>query len=428
MNSKDIYVSLDIGTSTIKVLIGEMTGETLNVIGLGKAESKGIKKGSIVDIDETVRSIQAAVEQAERMVDLKIRSAIVGISGNHIHLQGCHGVVAVSSENREIGDDDIARVIDAAQVMPIPPEREIIDVIPHQFIVDGLDEISDPRGMVGVRLEMEGLLITGSKTVLHNLLRCVEKAGLEVADICLSPLAIGSVALTRDEKNIGVAVVDIGGGSTNVAVFDQGMLMSTFVLPVGGNHITKDLSIGLRTPMEEAEKLKIRHGHAYYDLASVEEKVHVPKIGGTSDELLNQRDLAYIIEPRVAEIFELVREEIRRIGFYDLPGGYILTGGTTAMPGILELAQQVLDHNVRVAVPDYIGVREPQYTVSVGLIKFAYHNVKVQGKKVAQSVSAGAGDYSSKRYSAKRASRPEKKENKPGVFSRMKSLYESFFD
>jgi len=343
-------------------------------------------------------------------------------------LQSCHGVVAVSSETREIGDGDIARVIEAAQVIPIPPEREIIDVIPHQFIVDGLEEISDPRGMVGVRLEVEGTIITGSKTILHNLLRCVEKAGLEVADICLSPLALASVALSRDEKNIGVALIDIGGGSTTISVFDQGILMATSVLPIGGNHITKDLSIGLRTPMEEAEKLKLKHGHAFYNLASIEEKVKVPKIGGTTDEVRSQQDLAYIIEPRMAEILDLVREEIRRMGFYDLPGGYILTGGTTAMPGVLELAEHELDHNVRVAIPDYIGVREPQYTVSVGLIKFAYHNVKIQGKDVAQAVINNGPDVSNKRISAKRSAKQETHKPKAGVFSKMKNLYESFFD
>jgi cell division protein FtsA len=428
LNNKDIYVSLDIGTSTVKVIIGEMAGDALNVIGIGKAPSSGIKKGSIVDIDETVRSIQNAVEQAERMVGLKIQSVIVGVSGNHVHLQPCHGVVAVSSETREIGDEDIARVIEAAQVIPIPPEQEIIDCIPHQFIVDGLEEINDPRGMIGVRLEMEGTIITGSKTILHNLLRCVEKAGLEIADICLSPLALGSVALSKDEKNIGVALVDIGGGSTTISVFDQGILMATSVLPVGGNHVTKDLSIGLRTPMEEAEKIKIKHGHAFYGLASVDEKVKVSKIGSSAEEIRTQLDLAYIIEPRMAEILDMVQEEIRRMGFYDLPGGYILTGGTTAMPGVLELAQHELDHNVRVAIPDYIGVREPQYTVSVGLIKFAYHNVKIQGKDVAKAVSPHSSETPHKRFNAKRSGQSEPKKQKAGVLSRMKSLYESFFD
>ena len=222
MNSNEIYVSLDIGTSNVKVIIGQMTNDSLNILGVGSAPSDGIRKGSIVDIDETVRSIKQAVENAERMVGLSVRSVIVGINGNHVQLQPCHGVVAVSSEDREIHDEDIARVIDAAQVVSIPPEREIIDVIPGQFVVDGLDDITDPRGMIGVRLEMEGTIITGSKTVLHNLLRCVEKAGLEIADICLQPLACGSMALSKDERNLGVALVNMGAGSTTISIFEEG--------------------------------------------------------------------------------------------------------------------------------------------------------------------------------------------------------------
>ena len=268
MNSNEIYVSLDIGTSSVKVIIGEMVNDALNIIGVGNVPSEGLRKGSIVDIDETVHSIKRAIEQAERMIGMDIRQVIVGITGNHIMLQSSHGVVAVSSENREITDDDIARVIDAAQVVSIPPEREIIDIIPKQFIVDGLDEIHDPRGMIGVRLEMEGTIITGSKTILHNILRCVEKAGLEILDITLQPLAAGAYALSKDEKNLGVTLIDIGGGSTTIALFDQGELVSTTVLPVGGDHITKDISIGLRTSSEEAEKIKLKYGHAFYDHAS----------------------------------------------------------------------------------------------------------------------------------------------------------------
>ncbi|TCP29097.1 cell division protein FtsA [Scopulibacillus darangshiensis] len=431
MNSNDIYVSLDIGTSNVKVIIGEMTGDSLNVIGIGKSVSRGIKKGSIVDIDETVRSIQSAVEQAERMVGLQIKSVIVGVTGNHIQLQPCHGVVAVSSENREIGNIDIARVMDAAQVMSIPPEREIIDVIPHQFIVDGLDEINDPRGMVGVRLEMEGTIITGSKTILHNLLRCVEKSGLQIADICLQPLALGSVALSKDEKNLGVALLDIGGGSTNVAVFDQGTLMSTFVLPIGGNHITKDISIGLRTPTEEAEEIKIKHGHAFIDTASMEEIFNASKIGSSSDQTFNQQDLAYIIEPRIGELLDLVRAELGRIGFHEMPGGFVLTGGVTSMPGLLDLTQHELDHNVRIAIPDYIGVREPQYTSGVGLIQFAYHNVKVQGKEVTAAIASENYDAGPKqRKQAKNKSQGQTKESgeRVGMTKKVKDWFGLFFD
>ncbi len=387
MNSNEIFVSLDIGTSTVKVIIGEMGQDSLNIIGVGNVKSEGIKKGSIVDIDETVQTIKRAVEQAERMVGMNINQVIVGITGNHVMLQSCHGVVAVSSENREITDEDVTRVMDAAQVVSIPPEREIINVIPRQFIVDGLDEITDPRGMIGVRLEMEGTIITGSKTILHNTLRCVEKAGLEIVDIILQPLAAGTIALSKDEQSLGSALVDIGGGSTTIAVFEQGHLKATSVLPVGGEHITKDLSIGLRTSTEDAEKIKTKYGHAFYDHASEDEVFSVPIIGSDQHQQFNQLEISDIIEARLEEILDLIQHELGRMGINDLPGGYVLTGGVANIPGVLELAQLVFQNRVRVAIPDYIGVREPQYTTAVGLIKYAHKNARLQGRSVSSSPS-----------------------------------------
>lgn len=425
MNSNETYVSLDIGTSCVKVIIGEMSGESLNIIGVGIENSEGIKKGSIVDIDETVRSIQKAVEKAERMVGLAVKSVIVGVTGNHVELQPCHGIVAVSSENREIGNEDIERVMDAAQVIPLQPEREIIDVIPRQFVVDGLDEINDPRGMIGVRLEMEGMIITGSKTILHNLLRCVEKAGLEIADICLQPLAAGSIALSKDERNLGVAMIDIGGGSTTVSVFDEGTLTATSVLPIGGDHLTKDISIGLRTTTEEAERVKKKHGHAFIDMASSDETFTVPKIGSSNEQEYNQIDLASIIEPRLEEIMELADKELQRYGYRDLPGGFVLTGGMVSLPGILELAEDIYQQNVRVAIPDYIGVREPQYTTAVGLIQFTYRNVKIQGKEVAAAVaSEGFEPHQKKKKSSKKQDDPDN----PGVAKKVKDWFGLFFE
>lgn len=379
MNSNEIYVSLDIGTSSVKVIIGEMVNDSLNIIGVGNVKSEGLRKGSIVDIDETVHSIRRAIEQAERMIGMEIRQVVVGITGNHVMLQPCHGVVAVSSQNREITNEDVMRVIDAAQVVSIPPEREIIGVIAKQFIVDGLDEINDPRGMIGVRLEMEGTIITGSKTILHNTLRCVERAGLDILDITLQPLAAGEFALSKDEKNLGVALIDLGGGSTTLAVFDQGYLKAASVIPIGGDHITKDLSIGLRTSTEDAEKIKIKHGHAFYDEASEDEVFSVPIIGSDQHQQFNQLEISDVIEARLEEIFELVVHEMKRLGINDLPGGYVLTGGIANMQGVLELAQVILQNRVRIAVPDYIGVREPQYTTAVGLIKYAYKNARIPG-------------------------------------------------
>ena len=427
MNSNEIYVSLDIGTSSVKVIIGEMVKDSLNIIGVGNVPSEGLRKGSIVDIDETVHSIRRAIEQAERMIGMDIRQVIVGITGNHIMLQPSHGVVAVSSENREISDEDIARVIDAAQVVSVPPEREIIDVIPKQFIVDGLDEINDPRGMIGVRLEMEGTIITGSKTILHNVLRCVEKAGLEILDITLQPLAAGSFALSKDEKDLGVALIDIGGGSTTIAFFEHGGLKYTTVLPIGGDHITKDISIGLRTSSEDAENIKMKYGYAFYDHASEDEVFSVSIIGSDQQQQFNQLEISDIIEARMEEIFELILVDLHHLGVKDLPGGFVLTGGVANTIGILELAQDVFQSRVRIAIPDYIGVREPQYTTAVGLIKFAYKNAKIQGRQM--SSQTANHDVKEKRpvkqtqVKTKQEKQPEEK-----VTSKMKKFFGYFFE
>lgn len=428
MNNNEIYVSLDIGTSNVKVIIGEITNNSFNVIGVGNAKSEGIKKGAIVDIDETVRSIRKAVDQAERMVGLHINSVVVGVAGNHIQLQPCHGVVAVSSPDREIKDEDIARVMDAAQVVSIPPEREIIDVIPKQFILDGFGEINDPRGMIGVRLEMEGTLITGSKTILHNMLRCVERAGLQIADICLQPLATGMVALNKDEKNLGVALVEIGGGSTNISIFENGYIQYTAELPIGGDYITNDISIGLKTTTDEAERVKVKHGHAHTGMASDEEMFKVESIGSSNSQEYSQLDVAYIVEPRIEEMFEIIDSELNRIGYSDLPGGFVLTGGVAALPGVVEIAQEVLNQNVRVALPDYIGVREPQYTTGVGIIQFTYRNVKIQGKEVAAAISNEHQPEAVPKKKQVSAPKETHKQQKESMTTRMKNWFGVFFE
>ncbi|MDQ0231263.1 cell division protein FtsA [Metabacillus malikii] len=429
MNNNELFVSLDIGTSSVKVIIGEMTNDTLNIIGVGNVKSEGLRKGSIVDIDETVHSIKKAVEQAERMVGISLKRVVVGVTGNHVHLQECHGVVAVSSENREISNEDVRRVIEAAQVVSIPPEREIIDVIPRQFIVDGLDEINDPRGMLGVRLEMEGTIITGSKTILHNLLRCVERAGLEITDICLQPLAAGSVALSKDEKNLGVALVEIGGGSTTIAVFEQNHLVATTVLPIGGEHITKDISIGLRTSTDEAERIKIKYGHGFYDHASEDEVFEASIIGSDQKRTFNQLEIADIIEARLEEIYELILYELKRLGIGEIPGGFVLTGGTVKMPGVLELGQAVLQNSVRIASPDYIGVREPQYMTGVGLIQFAHKNAKIQGRKIGSNVSVNAVEVAAtKEQPQQQIKQQQQHHHEEKKVSKVKKFFGYFFE
>ncbi|WP_042356327.1 cell division protein FtsA [Bacillus rubiinfantis] len=386
MNSNEIYVSLDIGTSSVKVIIGEMVNDSgkgsLNIIGVGNVDSEGLRKGSIVDMDDTVHSIKRAIEQAERMVGLEINEVVVGIPGHNIMLQPCHGIVAVSGQNREITNEDVTRVIEAAYAGSIPPERVNMGVIQKQFILDGKDEINDPRGMIGVRLEMDGILVTGSNSVLANIIRCVERAGLSFSDIILQPLAAGDYALSRDEKNLGVALIDIGGGSTTIAVFEEGFLKATSVIPVGGDLITNDLSKVLHTSTEDAENIKVKYGHAFYDHASEEEFFSVPIIGSDQHQQFNQLYVSEIIEARMEEIFELVANELKRMDVKELPGGFVLTGGTANMQGVLELAQDMFNNPVRLARPDYIGVREPQYTTAVGLIKYAYKNARLPGGTV----------------------------------------------
>ncbi|WP_285766521.1 cell division protein FtsA [Peribacillus sp. SI8-4] len=433
MNSNEIYVSLDIGTSSVKVIIGEMVNDTLNIIGVGNVKSEGLKKGSIVGIDETVQSIQKAVEQAERMIGMEIKNVIVGISANHVTLQPCHGVVAVSSDNKEITEHDVFRVREAAELITIPSDREIIDVVPIHYKVDELDEISDPRGMIGVRLEMRGILITGLRTILHNTLRCVERAGLEITDIALQPLAAGSLVLSKDEKELGVALVDIGGGSTTLAIFEQGYLQYTSVIPIGGETLTKDLSIVLRTTMEEAEKIKVKHGHAFYDDASEDEVFQIPIIGSDQQQPCNQLMLSDIIEARLTEIFELIQDDLRRLGFQDIPGGFVLTGGVVKMPGVLELAQYVFQNRVRTAEPNYIGVREPQYTTAVGLIKHACKKERMQ-KNTANKTPVAVGqtqeenDQRSQKVSQKnKESIPAKKQGEKGE-SKFKKILGYFFE
>lgn len=426
LNNSEVLVSLDIGTANVKVIIGEVLNDSLNIIGVGTAKSNGMKKGAIVDIDQTVNSIKTAVEQAERMVGMEIDSVVVGINGNHIQLQPCHGVVAVQSESREIGNEDITRVIDGAQVVSIPPEREIIDVIPKQFIVDGLDEITDPRGMIGVRLEMEGTIITCSKTALHNILKCVEGANLQVSDICLQPLAAGTVALSKDERSLGIALIDVGGGCTTVSIFENGHLASTSVIPLGGDNITKDLSIGLRTSTEEAEDIKLNYGHAFFDDAQEDETFDVSIIGSNTKQSYNQLATSDMIEARLEEIYGYAIREIHKMGYHDLPGGYVLTGGTMKMLGTLELAQDVLKSNVRLAIPDYIGVREPQFTAGVGILQFAYYNAKIQGKELFPSVSVTNTEQKPRRKRQQSNANEPSENNKKE--SRIANLFRYFFD
>ncbi|PWI57697.1 cell division protein FtsA [Sulfoacidibacillus thermotolerans] len=395
MTKGDIVVGLDIGTSTVRAIIGELDGLNVNIIGVGTAKSDGIKKGAIVDIDKTVTAIREAVDHAERMVGISIGSAYVGVSGNHISLQPSHGIVAVSAIDREIGDEDVERVIAAARVINLPAEREIVDVVPREFTVDGLSEVTDPRGMIGVRLEVDTYVVTGSRTVLHNLLRCVERADIEVAGTVLMPLAAAGMVLSADEKKLGVVLVDVGAGATTISVFERGTLERFAVVPVGGDSVTNDITVGLQTGTDAAEVIKRRYGVAQISAAREEEKFKVPRIGNSVEKEFSAVDLAYIIEPRMQEIFSLVRDEVERMGYPNgLPSGYVLSGGSMLLKGADKLAELELEAPVRIAIPDYVGVRDPSYVGCVGMIKYVsryYHRqVAAAASSVKRQRSGGA--------------------------------------
>ncbi|MCR8641912.1 cell division protein FtsA [Paenibacillus sp. N1-5-1-14] len=413
MSGNDIIVSLDIGTSKVRAIIGEVINGSINIIGVGSAESEGIRKGAIVDIDQSVQAIRNAIDHAERMVGITISEVYVGITGNHISLQSSHGVVAVQNEDREIGEDDIERVIQAARVIALPPEREIIGVVPKQYLVDGQEGIQDPRGMIGVRLEVEATIVTGAKTSIHNLKRVVEKADLNVGGLILMSLASGQLALTKDEKNIGTVLVEVGAGSTTLAVFESGNLVATSTLPIGGEYITSDIAYGLHTQMDIADRIKLKYGCAIVEDAAADQVFKVTRMGSNVEKEFSQIDLANIIEPRAQEIFQLIRAEAHRLGHGDASGGFVLTGGAVSMPGMLTIAQVELATSVRIATPEYIGVRDPSFTSGVGIIQFVHKNIRnrhtSQNKKtVAKTVS--------KTTSVK----------KEGWFERMKNLVKDF--
>jgi len=412
LSSNDLIVSLDIGTSKIRVIIGEISNGAINIIGVGSADSDGIRKGAIVDIDQTVQSIRNAVDHAERMVGITIDEVYVGIAGNHIALQTNHGVVAVSNEDREIGQEDIERVLQAARVVALPPEREIINLVPKQFLVDGQGDIQDPRGMIGVRLEVECTIITGTKAAVHNLMRCVEKAGLRISGIILMSLASGMMALSKDEKMMGTVLADIGAGATTLAIFEGGSLAAVSTLPIGGDYVTSDICYGLKTQTEHAEKIKLKYGCARIDDADDDQKFKVMRVGTNVEKEFSQVDLANIIEPRMQEIFHMIRQEVKRLGYLDKINGYVLTGGTVSMPSVLPLAQSELEASVRIAVPDYIGVRDPSFSSGVGMIQYVvkYIRTRVTGSKRPSRNKPAAGDDG----------------GKPGIKEWFKNLFKEF--
>ncbi len=370
----DLIVGLDIGTTKICVIVATRTENGVDVVGIGTHPSRGLRKGVVVDIDATVDSIKHAVEEAELMADCEITSVYAGIAGGHIRAFNSHGVVAV--KDREVRDGDVRRVIDAAKAVAIPMDREVIHVIPQEFIIDDQDGIREPLGMSGVRLEAKIHIVTAAVTSAQNIVKCANKAGLNVMDIVLEPLASADATLANDERDLGVCLIDIGGGTTDVAVFSEGSIMHTSVLGLGGYHISNDIAVGLRTPFEEAERIKKKFGVASARFLGSDDVISVPSVGGRRPRQVSRKILCEIIEPRVEEILSLARQEMSKAGLEDrIPSGVVLTGGCSALAGLPEFAEEIFEAPVRPGTPTHVGglqdvVRSPMYATGVGLALF----------------------------------------------------------
>lgn len=382
----DIIVGLDVGTTKVCAIVGEETPEGLEVIGIGSHPSKGLRKGVVVNIETTVQSIKKAVEEAELMAGCEINRVYAGISGGHIRAFNSHGVIAV--RDTEITKSDVDRVIEAAQAVAIPPDREVIHIIPQEYIIDDQEGIQEPLGMNGIRLEVKVHIVTAAVTSAQNIVKCANKAGLDVADIALQQIASSEAVLSNDERELGVGMIDVGGGTTDIALFQGGTVKYTTVISLGGNQITGDIAVGLRTPTAEAEKLKKKFGCAMVSMASGDENFEVPGVGGHKPRSASRQILSEIIEPRVEEILELARLEMVKSGFEELStSGIVLTGGSASMEGIVELAEQVFNLPVRRGLPSGITglvdvVRNPMYSTGVGLVRYGVkHATETQFKR-----------------------------------------------
>jgi cell division protein FtsA len=372
-DNKSLIVGLDIGTSKIVAMVAEIRPEGgFDVIGYGSYPSRGLKKGVVVNIESTVNAIQRALEEAELMADCKIREVYTGIAGSHIRSFNSHGMVAI--KDREVSHLDMDRVIETAKAVNIPTDQQILHILNQEFIIDGQEDVREPLGMSGVRLEVKVHIVTGAVSAAQNIMKCVRRCGLEVDDLVLQPLASATAVLSEDEKDLGVCLADIGGGTTDIALFTEGAIRHTAVIPIAGDQITNDIAMALRTPTKDAEDIKQRFGCALRELADASEAVQVPGVGDRAARQMSRQTLAEVIEPRVEELYSLIQAELRRSGFEELlSSGIVLTGGSSLMQGMVELGEEIFHMPVRVGTPAYCGslaevVRNPRYSTAVGLL------------------------------------------------------------
>ncbi len=392
--TRDLIVGLDIGTSKIIAVVGEITQEGgLEVVGVGMHESSGMKKGMVVNIDATVGAIQRALEEAELMADCKIREVYTGIAGSHIKGANANGMVKI--KDKEVSQADIERVIETASSIALPGDQKILHILEQEFSIDGQEGIKKPLGMSGMRLEVEIHIVTGAVAAVQNIMKCVHRCGLEVRELILQPLASSKAVLADDEKDLGVCLVDIGGGTTDVAVFTGGAIRHSAVIPIAGDQITNDIAMALRTPTRDAEDIKIKYGCALRQLAG-DAPIEVPGVGERGPRMLSRQTLAEVIEPRVEELYSLVQTELRRSGFEDLlSSGIVITGGSGAMQGMVELGEEIFHMPVRLGLPHYAGgladvVKTPRFSTGIGLLHYAME--QRQRHEAARINSGSVGD------------------------------------
>ncbi|MDV7730903.1 cell division protein FtsA [Enterococcus faecium] len=441
MAKTGMYVGLDIGTTSVKVVVAEYIDSQMNIIGVGNAKSEGINRGIIVDIDKTVQAIQRAVRQAEEKAGIQIKGVSVGLPANMLEVENCQGMIAVNGDSKEITDEDVRNVASAALVRSIPPERQIVSILPQDFTVDGFEGIKDPRGMIGVRLEMYGLLFTGPKTIIHNIRKCVENAGLIVNEMVITPLALTESILSDGEKDFGTIVIDMGGGQTTTAVMHDKQLKFTNLDQEGGEFVTKDISIVLNTSFNNAEALKINYGDAYPERTSPDEEFPVDVIGQSEPVKVDERYLSEIISARMEQIFNKAKDALDQIEALELPGGVVLTGGAASLPGVVDLAQEIFGVNVKLYVPNHMGLRNPVFTNVISIVDYSANLSEVyQLAKIAVTGEISAArqmvveQETTNTYESYEApeetiyDEPEPKESGENVKNKIKGFFTNIFD
>lgn len=393
---KRMIVGLDIGTSKVVALVGEFNAEGgLEIVGIGSHPSRGMKKGVIINIESTVQSIQRAIEEAELMAGCQIHSVYVGIAGSHIRSLNSHGIVAI--RDREVQGADLERVIDAAQAVAIPADQKILHILPQEYVIDNQEGIKEPLGMSGVRLEAKVHLVTCAVNAAQNIEKCIRRCGLDVEEIILEQLASSYSVLTEDERELGVCLVDIGGGTTDIAIFTDGSIRHTGVIPIAGDQVTNDIAMALRTPTQHAEEIKIKYACALTQLAGPDETIKVPSVGDRPPRDLSRQSLAEVVEPRYDELFTLIQAELRRSGYEEMiPAGVVLTGGTAKMEGVVELAEEIFHMPVRVGYPQTVKglndiVRNPIYATGVGLLQYGQKNSSERAGSASRAAAQGEG-------------------------------------